>query len=91
MFQEQTKSRKLIHASKNHSHHLIQDRAFHTSLLRLHIKQTASPYLCNLNISETFNHVIWDCPEVYDFWRKVALTLSDITGKPLPLEPLPVA
>ena len=77
----------IFQASKNPNHQLTYSkmcqRAYHTPLVRFHMKRIGRQNCdsCNLNVSGTFKHMMWDCPEVYDFWRKVALILSDIIGK----------
>jgi len=82
-----------LHASKNPNHQLIHyklcQKAYSTPLLRFRMKLSTSPNcnLCSLNTLGTFKHMIWDCPEVFGFWRKVTVTLSSMIDKPIPLEP----
>jgi len=81
-----------LHASKNPNHELIHyklcQKAYLTPLLRSHMKLLTSSNcdLCSLNTPGTFKHMIWDCPEVYGFWRKVTVTLSNVIDKTVPLE-----
>lgn len=86
----------IFHSSKNPNHQLIHfkmcQRAYHTPLARFRMKHAVSPDcdLCSLNVAGTFKHMVWECPEVYDFWAKVTSVMSDMIGKPVPLEPIPL-
>lgn len=42
---------------------------------------------CPDNIIDTFLHLLWQCPEVSQFWENVSQTLSVITGGAIPCTP----
>lgn len=39
---------------------------------------------CNINI--LFKHILWECPQIHEYWSKVHDILSEVTETPLQLE-----
>uniref|UniRef100_A0A8C9ZF71 Reverse transcriptase zinc-binding domain-containing protein n=1 Tax=Sander lucioperca TaxID=283035 RepID=A0A8C9ZF71_SANLU len=75
----------------NPDHQLIHFKCIHRMYLtprkRHAMKLIPSPYyhLCTLNVSGSFLHMFWECPNVFAFWRHLCLTFSDMLGVNIPL------
>ena len=86
--------RNIFKASKNPNHQLIHfklsHRAYWTPLSRFHAKLTSNPNceLCSLGVPGSLKHMVWDCPGVYSFWKRVTSILSKLIGKDIPLQPI---
>ena len=80
-------------ASKNPNHQYIHmkfcHRAYVTPAIRHQMGLTDDPYctFCTPGTLGSFVHVVWECPRILEFWRKVIRTLNDLVGIQLPMDP----
>lgn len=84
----------IFHCSKNpnhqHIHFNICHRTYWTPQKRFKIKAIPNPHctFCKPEQIGTFLHMVWECEEVQEFWHKIAKTIGDIIGRPIPIDPI---
>lgn len=77
-------------SSRNPNHQVIHfnfiHRTYFTPCILHKMKALPSPNctLCNQNALGTFFHMVWECPRVAEFWKRVAEMLSNILSKTIP-------
>lgn len=80
-------------SSRNPNHQMIHYKIIHRAYLyprRLHQMKLKDNQYCDFcpdNTIGTFFHMVWQCPEVFQFWENVAKILPNITGRAIPCTP----
>ena len=80
-------------SSRNPNHRIIHynfiHRSYFTPNILFKFKALPSPNctLCSQKSLGTFFHMVWECPGIADFWKKVCSALSIILSKQIPYSP----
>ena len=84
---------EILLSSKNPDHQMIHWKFLHryylTPLKRyyMHLSQTPTCNLCNLEQRGTLMHYFWFCPTVLDFWHQLADDLTTLVEQKIPCSP----
>ena len=80
-------------SSRNPNHQLIHFKLCHrmhyTPITRYCMKRVNSPNcdMCQLGTLGTYLHMVWECPQVKDFWQRVTGVLANILDVFIPMNP----
>lgn len=83
----------ILLSSRNPDHQQIHLNVVHRTYLtprrRCEMRITDDPNctLCPLNVVGTFFHMMWECPDVLEFWDEVASKLSNLLSVIVPRSP----